>query len=109
MPKIKIYISTLELELSGVNLSRDFVALRSKDLVNQWVLNPEFKPSSHMRGVRLIQDVIDSEITPTTLGFQLYGIACGRNDDWGRACKEVFNELPGISKLKLKSFSKENK
>jgi hypothetical protein len=96
--RIKLYLNGAELVQNEVNIETDFVALHAKGLLSQYQFAPKTTENGKYR-------YIDVEVTPTTLGFQLYGAASNNIGRWANVSKELFDTFPDVNTLGFKSFS----
>ena len=101
MGKAKLYTDGMRLRERGIDLERDFVALYAKGLFKSY----KFQSKAGTKQGRVIP-MIDTHIIPSTLGFQLYGVACNRFADWRNVNNQVFNNLPDIETLDEKLLNK---
>jgi len=93
-----IWFSTFELTALGVDVDKDLVALRSKELVG---MNYEAMAHKLDDG----KEVPYTKVQPTSLGIQLYAVAHNLLPSWRNLPNEDFGEFPDIQLPKFAAFS----
>jgi hypothetical protein len=86
-----VYILTGELMLSGMDVTREMVALSRLGLVSNWTVN-----SHPFDEGKLIPYLM---ATPTTFGVLLYAVAHNRLSSWTQFSSEYFGVFDGIKPL----------
>ena len=93
-----LWMSTIELEHTGViSIDKDLIALNSKGLVNDF----------EAKGYKLEsgKEVPYTKVEITTLGIQLYAVACNKLHEWRKFPIEDFGEFPDIKVPRYFAFS----
>ena len=95
--KFKLYCHGVELQNANMHFDKDFFALVSKDLIDQ---RSEVHPVKVAAGKTALKAVF----LPTTLGIQLYSVACNKSDTWTNFTRDLFDVFSSVEKLRFKSL-----
>ncbi len=97
LSKLKLYCHGVQLNNVGVDFDKAFFALSSRDLIGA---------GSRVSPVKIDDNktVLKAIFQPTTLGIQLYAVACNKNDIWRNFTCDLFDVFPSVEKLSFRSL-----
>jgi|GEM_PF-1073888 len=110
---LKLFVYGSEIESLGINMGRDSVALYNKGLIKQYSSKSrqldgnDFVPDSReiVEPVKIYQEAF---FVPTTLGFQLYAVACAQADEWHDLARKTFTPLADVGEFENKFLNSDD-